>query len=147
MIKGATLPGMKSIYDVRRENLRALMKTWGGPTSMAKKLGHANGSYLAQIAGPHPRRDISEKVAREIESNLGLALGYLDQTHQRSGGKIQDAAIADCVRAVGAALRDAGLKADPDRYAMLVQLAHDRVQLTGKVDEQYINQLIQLVRT
>jgi hypothetical protein len=55
---------MKSTYDIRRENLRTLIKTWGGPTSLAKKLGHANGSYLAQIAGPHPRRDISEKVAR-----------------------------------------------------------------------------------
>ena len=32
---------MKSVYDVRRENLRQLMKLWGGPTSLAKKLGHA----------------------------------------------------------------------------------------------------------
>ena len=67
---------MKTVYDIRRENLRALMKTWGGPTSLAKKLGHANGSYLAQIGGPNPRREISEKVAREIETKLGLALGY-----------------------------------------------------------------------
>lgn len=26
------------------------MKQWGGPTSLAKKLGHSNGSYLAQLA-------------------------------------------------------------------------------------------------
>lgn len=137
---------MKSIYDIRRENLRALMKTWGGPTSLAKKLGHSNGSYLAQIAGPHPRRDISEKVAREIETKLGLALGYMDQAHERVPGKPQNGDISACVRAVGSVLRDAGLKSDPDRYAMLVQLAYDRLQLTGQIDEQYIKQLIQLVK-
>lgn len=137
---------MKSIYDIRRENLRALMKTWGGPTSLAKKLGHSNGSYLAQIAGPHPRRDISEKVAREIEGKLGLALGYLDQVHTRTPSKAQNGDISACVRAVGSVLRDAGLKADPDRYAMLVQLAYDRLQLTGQIDEQYIKQLTTLVK-
>lgn len=61
---------MKSVYDTRRDNVRALMKTWGGPSSLAKKLGHANGSYLAQIAEPNPRREISEKVARETAKPL-----------------------------------------------------------------------------
>lgn len=137
---------MKSIYDIRRENVRALMKTWGGPTSLSKKLGHSNGSYLAQIAGPHPRRDISERVAREIESKLALAIGYLDQEHERGPGKVQDAAISDCVRAVATAIRDAGLRPAPEVTATLVQLVYDRLQLTGRLDEQYIKQLIQLVR-
>ena len=137
---------MKSVYDTRRDNLRELLKAWGGPTSLAKKLGHANGSYIAQLAGPNPSREVSEKVAREIEQKLGLAVGYLDQTHQRAPGKPQSGDISACVRAVGSVLRDAGLKADPDRYAMLVQLAYDRLQLTGQLDEQYIKQLVQLVK-
>lgn len=137
---------MKTVYDVRRENLRALMKTWGGPTSLAKKLGHANGSYLAQIAGPHPRREISEKVAREIETKLGLALGYLDQTHQRAPGKMQSGDITKCVRAVTSALRDAGLSPTPDTVANITQLVFDRLQLTGELDERYVKQLIQLVK-
>lgn len=136
---------MKSVYETRRENLRELMRAWGGPTSLAKKLGHSNGSYIAQLAGPNPSRDVSEKVAREIESKLGLAVGYLDQQHDRVPGTLQNGDISACVRAVGTVLRDAGLKADPDRYAMLVQLAYDRLQLTGRLDEQYIKQLVQLV--
>lgn len=137
---------MKSIYDIRRDNLRQLMKVWGGPTSLAKKLGHANGSYVAQLAGPNPSREVSEKVAREVETKLGLAVGYLDQAHQRPPGSPQNGDISACVRAVGSVLRDAGLRADPDRYAMLVQLAYDRLQLTGRLDEQYIKQLVQLVK-
>lgn len=53
---------MRSVYDTRRENLRKLIRQWGGPTSLAKKLGHANGSYIAQLAGPHPSREVSERV-------------------------------------------------------------------------------------
>lgn len=135
---------MKTIYEIRRDNFRELMKAWGGPTSLAKKLGHANGSYVAQLAGPNPSREISEKVAREIETKLTLAVGYLDHPHQRAPGKAQNGDISACVRAVASVLRDAGLKADPDRYAMLVQLAYDRLQLTGQLDEQYIKQLVQL---
>jgi hypothetical protein len=70
---------MKSVYETRRVNLRALINQWGGPTSLSRKLGHSNGSYIAQIAGPHPSREISEKVAREVESKLGLPIDRLRQ--------------------------------------------------------------------
>jgi hypothetical protein len=138
---------MKSIYDVRRENIRALIKTWGGPTSLAKKLGHANGSYLAQIAGPNPRRDISEKVAREFESKLGLTAMWLDQLHEGGPHKLNNQALADCVRAVATTLRDEGLRPDPEAYATLVQLVYDHTKLTGQIDEGFIKKLTELLRT
>lgn len=136
---------MKSVYEIRRENLRNLITTWGGPTSLAKKLGHSNGSYVAQLAGPHPSREVSEKVAREVESKLGLPSMWLDQPH--AGEKtLNDAALADCVRAVATVLRDASLRPDPDSYATLVQLTYDRAKLTGRIDEHYIQQLTELMR-
>lgn len=137
---------MKSVYDIRRDNLRQMMKTWGGPTSLAKKLGHANGSYVAQLAGPHPSREVSEKVAREIEQKLGLQFGWLDQEHADTKGKLNDKGLADCVRAVAACLRDAGLRPDPDAYATLVQLVYDRAKLTGQLDESFVKQLVGLIR-
>lgn len=137
---------MKSVYEIRRDNLRALMKTWGGPTSLAKKLGHSNGSYVAQLAGPHPTRNVSEKGAREIEEKLGLSIGYMDQAHERSPGKLQHGDISRCVKAVTTVLRDAGLNPQPDTTANLVQLVFDRLQLTGELDEHYIKQLVQLVK-
>lgn len=136
---------MQSVYSQRRDNLRALATEWGGPTSLAKKLGHSNGSYLAQLIGPHPSRDISEKVAREIESKLALPLGWLDQEHT-GGRRVDDEMLANCVRAVAAALRDAGIRPDPDKYATLVSLAYDQIRLTGRLEEPYINKLVQLMR-
>lgn len=137
---------MKSVYEQRRENFRALMGQWGGPTSLSRKLGHANGSYVAQIAGPNPTREISEKVAREVESKLGLPLGWLDQQHPGGGQQLNDQALAEVVRAVATCLRDAGLRPAPETYATLVQLAYDRAKMLGRIDEPYIQKLIELAR-
>lgn len=137
---------MRTIYDTRRDNLRSLIGQWGGPTSLSKKLGHANGSYLAQLAGPRPSRDVSEKVAREIEAKLKLPLGWLDQDHPAGAQQLDDEALNDVVRAVATVLRDAGLRPDPETYATLVQLTYDRAKLTGRLDEQFILKLTTLVR-
>ncbi len=137
---------MKSVYVTRRENLRSLMAQWGGPTSMAKKLGHTNGSYIAQLAGPNPSREVSEKVARDMEAKLGLPIGWLDQEHAGNGRQVDDETLSACVRAVAAAIRDAGLKPDPDAYANLVGLVYEHTKLTGRVDEPFIQKLIGLIR-
>jgi len=137
---------MKSVYHIRRENLRKLMNEWGGPTSLSKKLGHSNGSYLAQLVGPHPSREVSEKVAREIETKLGLPSNWLDQDHNGHGRQIDDAALGECVRAVAAAIRDASIRPDPDTYASLVSLAYEHTKLTGRVDEPYILRLVRLTK-
>jgi hypothetical protein len=135
---------MRSVYEQRRENLRTLMRSWGGPTSLAKKLGHSNGSYLAQLAGPRPTREVSEKVAREIEGKLGLPMGWLDKENP---GSVQpdDEQLAECVRAVASSLRDKGLRPNPETYSQLVALVYDRVRLTGRVDEAYIQKLVGLI--
>jgi hypothetical protein len=132
-----------SVYKTRRENLRKLMTEWGGPTSLSKKLGHSNGSYIAQLAGPHPSREVSEKVAREIEATLGLPTGWMDQAHD-GNRKVDDETLAMCVGAVAAAVRDAGLKPDSKTYGTLVQLAYEHTKLTGRVDENYIQRLVRL---
>lgn len=137
---------MKSVYDTRRANLRDLTRTWGGPTSLAKKLGHSNGSYLAQLAGPHPSREISERVAREMETKLGLPLGWMDQEHN-GNRQLDDEALGACVRAVAAALRDAGHRATPDQMADLAALAYEHTKLVGRVDETFINKLVRLTKS
>jgi hypothetical protein len=136
---------MLNVYAIRRQNLRHLSQQWGGPASLSRKLGHSNASYLAQLIGPHPSREISEKVAREMEAKLGLPGGWMDIEHGPSR-PVDDAALADAVRAVAAALRDAGLRPEPDRYATLVALAFEHARLTGRLDETHINKLISLMR-
>lgn len=137
---------MKSVYDTRRENLRGLMHQWGGPTSLAKKLAHANGSYVAQLAGPNPSREVSEKVARDMEAKLGLPIGWLDQEHAGNGRQLDDETLAACVRAVAAEIRDANLKPDPDAYANLVGLAYEHTKLVGRVDETFIQRIVRLIK-
>lgn len=138
---------MKNVYEQRRDNLRELIRTWGGPTSLAKKLGHSNGSYIAQLAGPHPSREVSEKVARELETKLGLPLGWLDGEHNGNARQLDDSVLSDCVRAVAAALRDASCRATPDQMADLASLAYEHAKLTGRVDEPFIQRLVRLTKS
>lgn len=136
---------MRTVYDIRRENLRTLARQWGGPTSLSRKLGHSNGSYLAQLIGPNPSRDVSEKTARDIEKRLQLPTGWMDAEHGEAPG-LDHEALSDCVRAVASVLRDVGLRPDPERYATLVGLVFDRFRLTGRLDEEHTKKLISLMK-
>lgn len=138
-------PRMLSVYETRRTNLRLLVKEWGGPTSLSKKLGHTNGSYLAQLIGPHPTREISEKVAREIEGKLGLPLGWLDNNHD-GRVPVDDNALAECVRATTTAVREAKAHPSPDTFGTLVGLVYDQYRLLGRVDETFILKLVKLIK-
>lgn len=137
---------MQSIYDTRRVNLRSLIGQWGGPTSLAKKLGHANGSYIAQLAGPRPSRDVSERTAREIESRLRLPVGWMDQDHPSGGTHLNDEALADVVRAVATEIRDVDLRLTPSQYATIVQLVYDNAKTFNRIDPIFIGKLIGLAR-
>jgi len=136
---------MDSVYQVRRTNLRKLMTQWGGPTSLAAKLGHSNGSFLAQLAGPHPSREVSEKVARQIELDLSLPSGWMDLKHKEPQ-PLDDAALALCIRAVAAAAEGARMKVPPEKFADVVALAYDNAKLTGGVDEAFINRIVRLLK-
>ena len=135
---------MLSVYQIRRQNLRSLARQWGGPTSLSRKLGHSNGSYLAQLMGPHPTREVSEKVAREVEVKLGLPLGWLDKENPVTA-QPDDEQLAECVKAVASCLRDKSLRPDPEKYSQLVALVYDRLRLTGRVDEAFIQKLVGLL--
>lgn len=69
---------MPTIHDFRRENLRKLADTMGGPSALAKKLGYANSSFIVQMVGPHPIRQVSEFTARKFEQALDLVPNALD---------------------------------------------------------------------
>lgn len=136
----------KSIYDIRLENLRSLITTWGGPTSLSRKLGHANGSFVAQLAGPHPRRLVGEKVARQIESVLNLPMGWMDQAHAARVGDVQPDALTQCVQAVATVVQDSGARLEPAKFAAIVALIYEHHQQTGDLSEAYINRLVELTK-
>lgn len=66
-----------TISEIRRENLRKLKAERGGAQSLAKALNRPT-SFLSQLAGPNPSREVSENNAREFEESLGLPKGFFD---------------------------------------------------------------------
>ncbi len=128
------------IYKQRRDNLRALAREWGGPTSLAKKLGHSNGSALSQVIGPQPRRLIGERQARDIERRLALPLGWLDDTHTGRSDPVRDELLAQAVAAVATCAQDLHLTVSPAKFAEVVALVYE----TGTVSEPHIQRLLRL---
>lgn len=128
------------VFKTRRENLRRLAAEWGGPTSLAKKLGHSNGSALSQVIGPHPRRMIGERQARDIERLLQLPLGWLDEEQHGRKQPVKDELLSRVVAAVATCAQDARLTVPPDKFADVCALVYE----TGQVDETHILRLLRL---
>lgn len=137
---------MTSVFDTRRANLRALVRQWGGPTSLSAKLGHANGSYLAQLAGPHPRKEVSEKAARAIERKLELPDGWMDRKHAAAPAQPSTATLVELVALATDIAATQGTRVSREKLAELVTLAYEHSQLTGSIDTGYLTRLINLTR-
>lgn len=139
---------MVSVFDTRRANLRALMQQWGGPTSLAARLGHSNGSFLAQLAGPAPRKDVSEKVARDIERKLDLPTGWMDHASppRRHKSEPDTARLVELVALTHDLADAARVKLAKDKFTLVVELAYEHAALHGSIDQRHLARLIQLAR-
>lgn len=137
---------MQSVFDIRRANLRKLAEQWGGPTTLAAKLGHSNGSYMAQLAGPHPTRDVSEKVAREIEKKLGLPPNWMDKLHKGAPGQPDTDALIEVVALVRDVLDAEGVKASKAKFAEIVNLVYERSQETSAFEQAFARRLVNLLK-
>lgn len=88
---------MKTIEEIRRQNLKLLIVKYGGNASMSEKIGKSaaqvsqwsNASRDSLSGRP---RSISSDACREIEGVLGLEVGWLDNDHESACG-FTDAAI------------------------------------------------------
>lgn len=138
---------MANLYDNRRENLRRLIEQWGGPSALGSKLGYSNGSFLVQMAGPNPTREISERSARRIEKALDLPNAWLDGTPEKGQApKVDTSAVADVIRLVGQMVEEAGVKMTNSKFADLVALAYQDSQDNGAVRPDFIRRVVQLLK-
>ena len=113
------------VQDVRRSNLRALIGERGGLTDLSNRLGYKNPSFLSQMAGPNPTREITEKTARKIEQTLRMEPGALDRPvayvrPQEADGTAQ--MVAGALRLVGAVCEAEGANIGPAKLAELAAL-------------------------
>lgn len=134
------------IQRVRRENIRALIEKWGGPSTLGKRLGHSGPSYLSQLISG--KRPITEKVVRKMENELHLALGALDA---EPGAALPFAGtdhpvLAASIRALADEIERAKIEISSKKQFELVALVYEHaVNAGGKIDPAYVQRVLKLV--
>lgn len=129
------------MQEIRRENLRRLSVQWGGVGKLAEKLGYANASFLVQMCGPHPIREVTERTARRVEETLELPRGWLDQPVHEDPGTPD---LVSLVRAVADALTEADMTVTPAKFADIVAVVYKHTGQT--VDNKHIKSVVALLK-
>ena len=144
---------MTTLTDTRRANVRALIEQRGGLSKLSRAMGYKNPSFLSQMTGPEPTRDITEKTARKIESILHLPSGSLDAETQpakpAAPQPLRNAdveLIAAVVRMVGGVCEAEGAAPSTIKFAELVALAYSDSVDHGSLREDHVKQLVRLVK-
>ena len=73
---------LTNLLKTRALNVKKLMADFAGPAKLSKKLEFSSPSFLHAITAPHPRRTLSEKLARTWEQKLGLPAGWMDVSRE-----------------------------------------------------------------
>lgn len=140
------------LTEIRRENMRALIDKHGAG-KLAKKLGYKQPSFLSQMCGPNPTREITEKSARNYEEALKLPEGYLDVLHgpeveqQPAKPAADPNMVAEVIRLVGSICANEAVNLPPVKFADVVALAYlDAVEHDQKPREDHIKQVVRLLK-
>src|SRR5574343_824378 len=112
-----------SVFDHRRARLRALIEQWGGPKPLSVKLGYSNASFLVQMAGPNPTREITERTARKIELALNLPALWLDQDGPVSA-RLDMTLVSKIINVISQMAEDEGIKLKPSALSEMVALTY-----------------------
>lgn len=146
---GKKVLGKRMSIDSRRKNLKLLLHQWGGPSSLAKRLGQSGPSYLSQMANGH--RPITEKTARKIEAAVDLPTGWLDQEHE--GNHVAKPAVIDpnlvtqVITLLGALAEEERLSLGPAKFADAVAIVYeDAVSNGGQVNERLGRRVLKLAQ-
>lgn len=141
---------MQSLFDNRRTNLRMLIDQWGGPLPISRKLGYRNASFIVQMAGPNPTREISERTARKIEEALGLAPGWLDAHPAGNNGDrvaVDMTLVSRAITAVAATADDFGIRLTPVKLGDIVALVYtDAEAHAGTIRHEFIKSIFNLIK-
>lgn len=142
------------INQLRRENLRRVIDQRGGATKVSQQLGYRSASFLSQLVGPKPTREVTEKSARRFESDLGLEQGSLDRPADApqaapatQGAPFNVSMVAETLRMLGAVLAAENANLPPQKFADVAALAvEDAGSHGGQPREGHIKALVRLVK-
>ena len=150
------------IAEIRRHNLRALM-TEHSAIKLARMLGYRQSSFLSQMAGPQPTREITEKTACMYERELGMEPGTLDRPPVPSGSVANSltptasthplsseemiAMVLKTTSAVGRICESESVNLPTNKFAeLLVMGLKDAIANDGNVQEDRIQQIMALLK-
>lgn len=71
---------LEATRKMRVKNLRLLADHYQSWAELGRRCSKSP-TFLTAIAGPNPRRECGEELARTIEHALDLPAGFLDKTH------------------------------------------------------------------
>lgn len=160
---------MATIYEIRVENLRALVRDRGA-LSVAKACGYSNASFISQMAGKNATHPVTETTARKIEKGLGLSEYWLDVERDAVGRTVappkaktvaentpppvetaipvtmlDPARAAACAAAISEAMAAAGTKLNHAKIVKIVTLLIDDTSKEGDSLREYAKTLVSLV--
>lgn len=145
---------MSKVVELRRANVRQLLGERGSLTELSKRMGYRNPSFLSQMLGPEPTREITEKTARKIEKALGLGQGSLDQPigYQRPSQAPSRpdpqivALVADVIRMVGQECDAAEVHPSPGKLADIAALVLAASFEQGAPPADHIKKIVRLLK-
>lgn len=141
-----------NIAEVRRNNLRYLMEQHSA-TKLATMLGYRQSSFLSQMAGPNPTREVTEKTARAFEKQLELPPGAFDtpmgepaKPEQQSAQEMV-AMVLEATRTLGRVCETEAVNLPSSKFAdLLVLILQDTMEKGGAVREDRTRQLVSLLK-
>lgn len=135
------------IAKIRRENMRRLIREHDGPKAFAERIGLAN-SFVVQMAGPNPTREVSEKTARKVENTLDLPAGWMDTPAEAIEiAPVNVSLVSEVIRLVGQSCEEAGVKLSHAKFADLVTLVYTTAADAGGVPRvDFIKKMIHLLK-
>jgi hypothetical protein len=140
------------ISEIRRGNLRILKDRHSG-LKLAQSLGLAQSSFISQMAGPRPTREVTEKTARTLEKELGLEPGAMDRPLGRTleekpvSAEQNIAMVSTVIRAVGNICTAESVDLPTNKLTDIIALAIvDAMEHGGNLREEHIRQVVRLLK-
>lgn len=136
--------------DVRRENLRRVVRELGGHAAVAKRLKLAGSSWVSQlIQGIRP---FTEKTARKFEKGLGLRPGTLD-TPGSLDGLSRDAGlvnrdvpgIAEALACVNSLLSARKQTLTTEKFGIVIEIVFSQGVKHGTIDAELAEKILDLI--
>lgn len=151
-VSDAVRPQVNDIAEIRRDNLR-ILKTRHGGMKLAEMLGLAQSSFISQMAGPRPTREVTEKTVRTLEKELGMEPGALDRPLGSPGeaapvsAEQNIAMVSETIRAIGNICAAEHVDLPTSKLTDIIALAIvDAMEHGGKLREDHIRQVVRLLK-